>query len=65
MSGSHFGEFSGLTDSSRVRKPPGGDTHDIFGVETRQKWKANQVYPNNETENTKIVDQGMIKKKAL
>ncbi|GBM15391.1 hypothetical protein AVEN_199648-1 [Araneus ventricosus] len=32
--------FAGITESTRVRKPPGGDTNDIFGMEDRQRLQA-------------------------
>ncbi|KAF8796358.1 hypothetical protein HNY73_000741 [Argiope bruennichi] len=32
--------FTGITENTRVRKPPGGDTNDIFGMENRQKLQA-------------------------
>ncbi|GFR21683.1 uncharacterized protein TNCT_468371 [Trichonephila clavata] len=40
--------FAGITEQTRIRKPPGGDTNDIFGLESRQKSQANIVKSNQE-----------------
>ncbi|GFW79307.1 uncharacterized protein TNCV_2477141 [Trichonephila clavipes] len=40
--------FAGITEQTRIRKPPGGDTNDIFGLEVRQKSQANIIQSNQD-----------------
>ncbi|GFY79151.1 uncharacterized protein TNIN_53601 [Trichonephila inaurata madagascariensis] len=40
--------FAGITEQTRIRKPPGGDTNDIFGLEVRQKSQANVIKSNQD-----------------
>ncbi|KAG8187390.1 hypothetical protein JTE90_016935 [Oedothorax gibbosus] len=51
MSGNFYGDFAGVTDSTRVRKPPGGESSDIFGLETRQKCQEQQTHEKNDQGN--------------
>ncbi|CAL1267280.1 unnamed protein product [Larinioides sclopetarius] len=46
--------FAGITESTRVRKPPGGDTNDIFGMEDRQRLQAHvqKIRENDVLNNT-------------
>ncbi|GIY41953.1 uncharacterized protein CEXT_803431 [Caerostris extrusa] len=45
--------FLGITDQTRVRKPPGGDTNDIFDLEYHQKLQAANVQKSNEDKHFK------------
>ncbi|GIY22032.1 uncharacterized protein CDAR_546241 [Caerostris darwini] len=40
--------FLGITDLTRVRKPPGGDTNDIFDLEYHQRMQAANVQKSKE-----------------
>lgn len=60
MSGNLYGEFAGVTDSTRVRKPPGGESSDIFGLEPRQKYPEQQIYPKTEVQTSEKNVQGIV-----
>ncbi|GFT68527.1 uncharacterized protein NPIL_150191 [Nephila pilipes] len=50
--------FAGITEQTRIRKPPGGHTNDIFGLEFRQKSQAN-IKQNNISDVSKIVEMNI------